>query len=60
MVDNDSCMSVNHTGQRVDDREQFRDAVLMTRCQYYYELKATKGDRAENWELVKNDDLLDI
>jgi hypothetical protein len=31
---------INNTGQGVDDREQFREAVLK-RCLYYYELKAT-------------------
>jgi hypothetical protein len=49
---------INHTGQGVDDREQFREAVLK-RCQYYYELEATMGDRAANQALVTNDDLDD-
>jgi hypothetical protein len=42
---------INHTGQGVDDREQFREAVLK-RCLYYYELEATMGDRAANQALV--------
>jgi hypothetical protein len=49
---------INHTGQGVDDREQFREAVLK-RCLYYYELEATMGDRAANQALVTNDDLED-